>query len=399
MTTNPGRSTDEGSTISAQALPLTLMMGIFFMTFLGRIGLAPLMPTIEHDLGIGHAEAGSFFLLMSAGFAVSLLSSGWVAAKLTHRGSMILSGLASGGAMLLIASATNPWLLRLGLIASGLASGLYLPSSVASITAMIRRRDWGKVLSIQQLAPNLTYVAAPFLAELLLGSFTWRETIGLYGLFGLAFGAAYAIFGRGGDFPGQPPNVEAYKSFVTDPTFWILIALFSVAIGVNQGIYAMVPLYLTAGRGLDPSLANTLVAISRALGFATPLAAGWLADRFGLKWVMGGISILSGAATIWLAQAGTSDLAWPLIIQAMVGVCFFPLGFAALSVITHPSRRNLAIGLCVPIGHFLGGGLVPAGIGLLGQAGRFELGLMLLGGLTLAGLLLIARMDVRDREA
>lgn len=390
---DPDRS---GATIASQALPLTVMLGVFFMTFLARLGLAPMMPVIEADLGIGHAQAGSFFLLMSLGFATGMFLSGFVSSRITHKWTIAVSGLACGLALLLLAAAPNLWLLRISLIIAGMTAGLYLPSGVATITASIRRADWGKALAIQQMAPNLGYVAAPFLAEVMLAALTWRQAVTLYGLACLACALIYMPLGRMGRFPGAAPRLGALGFLARDRTFWILTALFSVAIGVNQGSFAMIPLYLTAGRGLDPTLANTLIAISRAAGLATPLLAGWLADRFGLKLTMGLVALLSGTATMWLGLTASDFIAAPLILQAMIGVCFFPLGFAALSVITTAETRNLSVSLAVPISHFLGGGLVPGGIGLLGQEGSFEMGLILLGGLTLAGLFLIVRMDLHQ---
>ena len=47
---------------------LLFMAGIFFINFLSRIILAPLLPAIETDLHIGHGEAGAFFLLISLGY-------------------------------------------------------------------------------------------------------------------------------------------------------------------------------------------------------------------------------------------------------------------------------------------------------------------------------------------
>ena len=59
--------------------PILFLAGIFFLNFLGRIILAPLLPTIEKDLSLGHSEAGSLFLLISLGYFISLLGSGFVA--------------------------------------------------------------------------------------------------------------------------------------------------------------------------------------------------------------------------------------------------------------------------------------------------------------------------------
>ena len=56
---------EDQETFSARLRPLLLLTSIFFVNFLSRIILAPLMPGVESDLAISHADAGSFFLLIS----------------------------------------------------------------------------------------------------------------------------------------------------------------------------------------------------------------------------------------------------------------------------------------------------------------------------------------------
>ena len=70
--------------------PLLILTSIFFVNFISRIIPAPLMPKIEADLNISHAQAGSFFLLISIGYFVTLIGSGFFSARLTHRKTIIL---------------------------------------------------------------------------------------------------------------------------------------------------------------------------------------------------------------------------------------------------------------------------------------------------------------------
>jgi predicted MFS family arabinose efflux permease len=44
--------------------PVVFLAVIFFINFIARIILAPLLPTIEKELGISHGQAGSFFFLI-----------------------------------------------------------------------------------------------------------------------------------------------------------------------------------------------------------------------------------------------------------------------------------------------------------------------------------------------
>jgi len=74
-----------GSGLMSQIGPLSLLTAIFFVNFAARIVYAPLLPVIEDELGLLHAEAGSLFFLISLGYFIALLGSGWFAARLNHR--------------------------------------------------------------------------------------------------------------------------------------------------------------------------------------------------------------------------------------------------------------------------------------------------------------------------
>jgi NNP family nitrate/nitrite transporter-like MFS transporter len=72
-----------------------------------------------------------------------------------------------------------------------------------------------------------------------------------------------------------------------------------------------------------------------------------------------------------------------------LAVCFFPAGFSALSLVGPPSIRNVAFSLAVPVGFLIGGGAVPAALGMMGEHGSFALGIMLYGVLLFSGLILL----------
>src|SRR5512136_781241 len=98
---------------------LILVTSIFFLNFLSRILPAPLMPSIEKDLGLVHTEAGGFFLLISIGYCSSLVGSGFLFRWLTHRRIIILSSIATGIALLIVAAGKTFWAINLGLVLLG----------------------------------------------------------------------------------------------------------------------------------------------------------------------------------------------------------------------------------------------------------------------------------------
>ena len=82
---------DDGESFRSCFGRLFLLTLLFFMNFMARIVQAPLMPAIEKDLDITHAEAGSLFLTLSIGYFIGLMGSGFVSARITHRRTMVLS--------------------------------------------------------------------------------------------------------------------------------------------------------------------------------------------------------------------------------------------------------------------------------------------------------------------
>jgi NNP family nitrate/nitrite transporter-like MFS transporter len=102
---------------------LLYLTAIFYLNFLARIVLSPLMPTIESDLNIGHGEAGSLFFCISMGFFPGLLCSGFVSSRLPHRWTIVLSSVAVGGTLLAVSLSHTLWLIRSGMVLIGLSSG------------------------------------------------------------------------------------------------------------------------------------------------------------------------------------------------------------------------------------------------------------------------------------
>jgi NNP family nitrate/nitrite transporter-like MFS transporter len=139
----------------SQLPPIFFLVEIFFLNFVSRIVLSPLLPTIEKDLKIGHEKAGSLFFLISLGYCIMLLGSSFVSSRLNHRRTIILSTVVVGGALLFVGLSRQFWMIRIGLFALGLAAGLYLPSGIATLTELANPRHWGKAVS-RNIAVSLT---------------------------------------------------------------------------------------------------------------------------------------------------------------------------------------------------------------------------------------------------
>ncbi len=393
-----GRHTIEPGGFIQRLGPLLFLTALFFLNFTTRISFAPLLPNIEADLGLSHAQAGGLFLFLSLGYFVAILCNGFVSQRLTHRRTVIISAVSLGLVVMLASQVPGRWGVTVGCVCLGLAAGLYLPSAMASLTALIKPGDWGRALAVHEMAPNLGFVAAPLVAELLLEGLSWRGVLALLGAGSLLAGLAYARWGKGGDFPGQAPNPRAVGRLIRLPNLWLMVGLFALGISCTLGIFTMLPLYLITERGWEQGWANLLLSLSRVLCLVVTLFAGWAYDRLGARPTLIATFLSAGAASIGLGLASGDWLVVLLFVQPTLGACFFPAGFATLSAAVPADLRGLAISLCTPPAFFIGSGVIPAFIGLLGEHYTFGAaitvcGVLIAGG---AGLVLLLRLPARS---
>jgi NNP family nitrate/nitrite transporter-like MFS transporter len=224
--------------------------------------------------------------------------------------------------------------------------------------------------------------------------FSWRAILAALGLFSIVLGLSYASGSFGGKFPGKAPSLEAFRPLVRQRSFWIMMVLFSLGIGGSFGVFTMLPLYLVTEQGFERGWANTLVGLSRISGVGMAFVAGWAVDRFGHKRTLISVLLLTGITTVLLGTVSGSPLVAMVFIQPLLAVCFFPAGFAALSLLSSEETRNLAVSLTIPAAFILGGGAIPILIGAMGDAGAFPLGIVLSGVIILAGGFLSAFIKV-----
>lgn len=383
----------------SRVLPALLsIVAVFFLTFISRMVFGPLMVVIEGDLGISHAQAGGLFLFMSLGLSAGLLSAGVLSAYITHKRVVVLSALLIGLGLLLAGGTQGLWGLRAALMAVGYGAGLYLPSGLAMITALVEPRNWGKALSLHEAAPNTSYILAPLLAEMMVAQASWRAGVTVLGACCLAVGLAFLAWFDRGRFTGEVLNPDLARRIVRVPAFWLLTLSMGLAVGASIGPYAMLPLHLT-DLGWSRPEANHLLAVSRISGVLMAFVSGWLTDRLGVRWTMGGYFLLCGLFTALLGLTTGSWLVVVALLQPAVSVCYFPAGFTAVSRVFEPRVRGAAVALMTPFTAFFGAGLVPAALGAFGEAGAFGTGFVVQGCLLLTLLAILPLLRIEARKA
>ena len=382
---------------------LAFLTGLFFLNIVSRLTLGPLFPIVEQEFGFRHGTAGSLYFFMMVGYAIGLYLSGYIAWWLSHRATITVSSLTLGTALLAIAWTPSLSGVRVSLILLGFGSGLYLPSGIAALTENTRESFWGKALAIHELGPNLGYVCAPLLTELLLRFFSWRGMMGALG--GLAFllGVVFQFSGLGETSPGQPPSRATMAPLARDRALWVMASLFAVSIGVGLGIYTMLPLFLINELGLDRLSANLITGLTRVSGLFSVLISGALADRLGRSRSVAVYLAAAGGCAVLLGLVRGPWITPPLIfLQAGAAAAFYPAGFAMLSAVFPVPLRNVAVSMVMIIGVLIGSGGVPPAVGFLADRYSFSLAFSAAGVATLASLMLLGFFPSRSnmrREA
>ena len=367
------------------------------MTFMSRFIFAPLMPTIETSLGISHAQAGSFFLFISIGMLVSQIFSGHISSRLDHRGTLFISAFGLGIPLLLLNFINDLSTIKILMFILGIAAGLHMPSAIATLTAMVERKDWGKAFGVHGSAPALSLTIGPFIAVMLLRLFSWQAIITAIGIVSILVSIAFLRYCPCGEFPGAPPSPSIIKIVFLKPSFWIMVVLSALFLAGNVGIYSMLTLYLIEEAGFQENFANSLLGLSRISGLFITFLSGMLMDRIGEKKHIVLVMVTAGIATILIGASSGPFLIIMLFLQPAIIGCFPTAGFSALARIVQPNLRSVTTGFSAPISYVIGGGLGPALIGYMGETYNFRAGIIIIGCLIILSSILVAFLQLIDK--
>lgn len=377
-----------------QIRPVLMVVLIVFLNLFSRSLVAPLLVEIEGNFHISHAIASRFFLVISIGYAVSLIFSGYVSAAIHHKGTIILSITIIGCGQVLIGLAGSLGLVYAALLLMGIGAGFYAPSGVATITSFVHRSNWGRALSLHELGPNLGYIAAPAWATLLSFFLPWRGVFLITGGICIAVGLVYVRFLEVGRFPGEVPSFATLGPILRNPSFWFLLIPFLFAAGAIQGLYSLMPAYLITEVGMDTVSANNLVSLSRIPPLFTIMAVGYIYERIGPVRTLFGLMLLVGFSVIFLGIARGAAVPVAVLVQPAFTAMFFPAGLTAVATIGPASSRNLILSAMFIFISIVAMGLVPLFIGYMGDYYSFTDGFLLFGIATLLVTPLVLKLKI-----
>lgn len=383
----------------SSVLPMLLFLCLlFFLNFTSRVILSPLLPEIEKGLNVSHAAAASIFFYLTLGYFLSILCSGYVSSRISHKYTIVLSTLVTGVLVFALAFVNSINGLRLVVFLLGSAAGVYLPSGLSTIVAITPASHLGRGMAVHEFAPNIGFVAAPVLCTIMiLAAGSWQDGIAFMGGAVVLSGMLFAVFGYQAGRQASCLTLSVINNVLKKQQFLMIVLLFGFAICSTLGIYSLLPLFLVNDLHMDPTEANRLVSFSRILSVFMPLCASWVGDRLGHRLVMICSLFLSGMLTIPFGICNGWLLTLFVTLQPMVAVCFFPSVFAYLANICDRKDTGLIVSVAVPLAFLTGGGVLPLFMGYIGDVSNLGMSFIIVGILMIAASC-VALKTMRDSD-
>ena len=351
--------------------------------FLVRSAMSPLLLDVERAFDVGHADSSGLMVLFTVGYALSMLMSGFVSERMTHRRLIPFAAAVGACGTLVLSLSSSMAMMRIGLFVFGIGFGLFAPTGINMITTVVRRKDWQRALAINELSPHAGMILAPLLVAALRPVLPWRGVFGLLaGLF-VVGGALFITRVKAGESHGRAPSWRLVGGLVSRPAFWLLIVFFSLALSGTDGVYLLIPTFLVTEGGIEPRVANTVFGVSRFMPILSLTVAAVLFDKFGPRYTITFALVGSGLSILLLGIGGAALRIIMVFLQPAIGALYFPAGFAAASSLLPAESRNIGLSMVLPIAVVLGVGVLPAAVGYMGEVATFGRGFLILGLMTI----------------
>ena len=283
-----------------------------------------------------------------------------------------------------------PWLLPAGLVlaGAGIAAVGFAQSYAVTLLAVAvssagvaayhpEGARWARRAAGEQVTLDMSVFSVGGGVGYALGPLVVAAVLAPLGLHGTAvvallpFSAAVVVVVALRRFHARPKQTHAAHHW-TPPSgsewrpFMVLLALFALAAAVATGLLAYVPLFLVNERGASPAASNVVTAVMLAAAAGGTLVGGLLAHRLGRRFVLIVPQLVLVPAIALLPSLGNAGII-PLVVVIGLAVNANTGVVLVLAQEYLPAHMGLATGLTIGLSGGAGG-LIVAGLGLLGDA-------------------------------
>ncbi|MCZ4519436.1 MFS transporter [Rhodococcus ruber] len=401
---------------------LILLTVFMVINFSDRILLALVAQPVIREFGLTSAQFGlissSFYFL----YSVSAVGIGFLATR--H---ISLKWLLFAMSLLWAATQLPVFLFASGGVLLGTRVALGAAEGPATAVANSTAYSWfpehrrGLPTSILTSGASLAKLLVAPLLTLLLLQYGWRSAFLAMAISGIAWGAAWAFFGKTGPYAAvKPPTASTpagaaanratrrrtFLYVVRSRTFVILLIATYPGYALMSVILTWLPSYLEVGLGFSPLTAGVLFGLPSLVGMACMVSAGYVTDKLLASGVSSRVargmvptlSLAFGGLLLTLLPFAGNERYVAYVILVM-GYCLtlpaLPLVYAAIGSAANPAQRTSVLSLFIAL-QSTSGIIAPWATGALidsaeNQIAGYNAAFLVLGALCVAGGLLAAR--------
>jgi len=370
-----------------------LIIAVFF-SMAARAIFSPLMPALQNELGGTLSTAGTLFLLANISYALAMLFSGFLAARIGHGKTIVVALASIAFGLSLTAIAPGIILLGVGMLFIGAGAGAYPPSGIAMINTKISTRGRSTAFSFHEIGPNLALLLSPLLVLAMEPWIGWRGVlVWMAAVCGLA-SLAFLRWGAADSGIGAAPDLRTIGTILSLRGTLVGMVILSATLAALQGVYSILPAYLVIEYSLSPQYVNFLVTASRIASVLLLLRAGAVINHFGRRQTIIWVLLFSSIFTALIGLVQGTLVSIIVIIQPALLAVLVPALLSSVAEIGEIRYQNITYSVVISVGVSVGVGVTPALLGFFGDLGLGWVGFLALAGyMVSAALFLLATPD------
>ena len=363
-----------------------------------------LLPLIGKELGLSYSQIGLIMTIQHVAGAVANLPGGVLVDVVGQKGYLMAASLFWVGVpYAFMAVSHDYWMLLVCVTLVGIGNNIWHPAAIPTLAWRYPQRK-GLVLSFHGMGGNIGEAVAPVVIGLLLGVFTWRETVVinvvpgiamavlillLLGAFETSGGDDSTAINAKGEKRSLKEYVANYASLLRNKGLMMVAFSSSCRTMVQSALLTFLPVFLAYELGYSTVMVGLSLTVIQVAGFIAGPIGGHLSDKLGRRQVVMSSMLLSGVMVIGMVLAGKTP--YFVVFIALVGFFLYAMRavLQAWALETTPKElAGSAVGIQFGITS-LGGGVSPLVFGVIADAYGLYTGFYFLAALIIFANLLV----------
>ncbi len=305
---------------------LIASLAVFFTGPAQTYGVSVFVQPMTAELGLSQSLFSTLYSLGTLVSAITLTFVGRVIDGIGSRRVMTAAAFVFGLALLMLSMVNGVLAVLIGFALLRSSGQGVLSLGARTLVPMWFHSRVGRAFSILSVAAMISSAVIPLYGTFLVDTFGWRDAFRINAFtIWIVVLPIVALLVRDrpediGQYPdGVPPTDESETTQSASAiglslnearhtfTFWALIGAGLVPSLVVTGL-AFNQITILTERGLPSSLAAGTFAFEAAVALPITLMAGWLSDRYPVKWVLFAGQVLLLAAMVTLVVAETAPM-------------------------------------------------------------------------------------------